>query len=173
MKPYRFSPINNREELHEAIRYIHRKCSELCKEIYGSYLPCAGNIGVFCHSEDEYEFLTRLRERLTEMSDNWNQKYYRLHEPITVPTQGDVPGASYTYLYIRKPDQHSEVGDVDFVLSEPKYSELKSRLLAGLVGKGMEILDRSDLDLIKLFDPNVDVLAFIGKKDMAQNLRIQ
>jgi hypothetical protein len=107
------------------------------------------------------------------MSDNWNQKYYRLHEPITVPTQGDVPGASYTYLYIRKPDQHSEVGDVDFVLSEPKYSELKSRLLAGLVGKGMEILDRSDLDLIKLFDPNVDVLAFIGKKDMAQNLRIQ
>jgi hypothetical protein len=37
----------------------------------------------------------------------------------------------------------------------------------------MEILDRSDLDLIKLFDPNVDVLAFIGKKDMAQNLRIQ
>jgi len=35
----------------------------------------------------------------------------------------------------------------------------------------MEILDRPNLDLIKLFDPNFDVSTFIGQKDMAENVR--
>jgi hypothetical protein len=173
MKSYRFSPIINQEGLHEAIEYIHRKCSKLCKDIFGSYLPCAGNIGVFCHYEDEYEFLTRLREKLTEKTNNWNEKYYRLYEPIMILAQGEVPGATYTYLYIRKPDQHSEVGDVDFVLDKSNYDELKASLSGGKKSNGMEVLDRSELDLIKLSEPNTDVIAFIGKKDMTENVGLK
>lgn len=145
-------------------------CFELCKRNFGRYLPVAGNIGIFCHDNQEYEFLTKLRKQLTDKSDNWNQKYYRLHEPITIPAQGDVPETVYTYLYIRKPDHHTEVGDLDFVLNDKKYQELKESLLKGKKIRGIEILDRPDLDLIKLFDPEIDVTCFIGRKNMGENV---
>lgn len=103
-------------------------------------------------------------------SSNWNQKYYRLHEPITVLTKGGVPGAVYTYRYIRKPDQHSEVGDVDFVLDQKEFDDLKGSLLGGLKISGVEVLYRPDLNLIKLFDPNMNVLSFVGKKNMEENI---
>ena len=173
MKLYRFSPIKNEKELLETIKHTHFACFELCKKVFGKYLSVAGNIGIFCHDEDEYKFLTELREKLTDKSDNWNQKYYRLHKPIEIRTQGDVPDTVYTYLYIRKPDQHKEVGDVDFVLEDKEYNKLKNSLLSGMKIKGIEILDRPELDLIKLFDPDIDALSFIGTKNMAENLRVK
>jgi len=173
MNKYRFSPIKSKEQLFEAIKYTHFKCFELCNKVFGSYLPVAGNLGIFCHHEDEYEFLTKLREQLTDKSDNWNQKYYRLHKPIKIPSEGDVPGTTYTYLYIRKPDHHTEVGDVDFVLNSKDYLELRNSLSTGIEIKGMEILDRPTLDLIKLFDPAFDVSSFIGQKDIVENIKAQ
>ena len=170
MKLYRFSPIDSREKLLEAIQHTHFACFELCKKVFGRYLPVAGNIGIFCHYDDEYEFLTKLREKLTDKSDNWNQKYYRLRKPVTIPAKGDVPDAVYTYLYIRKPDQHTEVGDVDFVLNDKEYNELKNSLLHGAERKGLKIFDRPNLDLIKLFDPSIDALSFIGTKNMIENV---
>jgi len=171
MKLYRFSPIKNEKELLEAIKHTHFACFELCKKVFGKYLSVAGNIGIFCHDEDEYKFLTKLREKLTDTSDNWNQKYYRLHTPIEIPAQGDVLDTVYTYLYIRKPDHHKEVGDVDFVLEDKEYNTLKNSLLGGMEIKGMKIFDRPELDLIKLFDPDIDALSFAGTKYMAENLR--
>ena len=171
MKPYRFSPLKNQDELREAITYVHFACFELCKKNFGKYLPVAGNIGIFCHYDDEYKLLTKLRQKLTKEDDNWNQKYYRLHEPILIPAQGNVPDTVYTYLYIRKPDKHTEVGDVDFVLNEKEFSELKNSLLRGPKIKGVQLFDRPDLDLIKLFEPDTDVLSFIGTKDMNENVK--
>lgn len=173
MKSYRFSPIENKAQLQEAIEYTHHGCFELCKKIFGWYLPVAGNIGIFCHYEAEYGFLTKLLERLTEKSDNWNQKYFRLHEPIAIPAHGNIPDTIYTYLYIRKPDHHTEVGDVDFVLNGKEYSELKSNLSKGVIIRGMEILDRPELDLIRLSDPEFDVVSFIGQKDMTENVKVK
>ncbi|MFA6514364.1 MAG: hypothetical protein WCT50_03715 [Patescibacteria group bacterium] len=173
MKFYRFSPIENKDQLFEAIKYTHLKCFELCKKIYGKYLPAAGNIGIFCHYDDEYKFLTKLRKKLTEESDNWNEKYYRLHEPIVIYGQGNTPRAVYTYLYIRKPDQHEEVGDVDFVLDKKEYDELKNSLLHDKEIKGIKIFNRPDLDLIGLSDSNIDTLSFIGAKNMAENVKIE
>ena len=174
MKSFKFSPIENNDRLLEAIQYVHLKCSELCKKVYGKYLPVAGNIGIFCHYDDEYAFLTKLRESLTDLSDNWNQKYYRLHEPISVPNCRDVPGTTYTYLYIRKPDQEkSQVGDVDFVLDKNEYLELKESLLQGKQKKGMKIFDRPGLDLIELFDTNIDTISFIGTEYIAKSVRVK
>jgi hypothetical protein len=173
MKSYRFSPIENKEYLFEAIKYTHLKCFELCKNIFGRYLSVAGNIGIFCHFENEYQLLTELKKQLTVEADNWNQKYYRLNEPITIPSQSDIPETIYTYLYIRKPDQHMEVGDVDFVLGEKEYDELKKDLIEGKKIKGMEVFDRPELDLIRLSDSDSDVVSFIGKMDIAKNIRNQ
>ncbi|MEK7611096.1 MAG: hypothetical protein AAB486_01820 [Patescibacteria group bacterium] len=145
----------------------------MCKKTFGRYLPVAGNIGIFCHFNGEYQFLTKIREQLTEKSDNWNHKYYRLHEPLKIPAQGDIPDTVYTYLYIRKPDHHSEVGDVDFVLKDKEYRDLKERLLQGSKIKGIEVLNRPDLDLIKLLDPEIDTLSFIGAKYMAENVLVK
>ncbi len=170
MEQYKFSPIKSKEELFEAIKYTHLKCFELLKRNFGKHLPVAGNIGIFCHYDDEYNFLTKLRKELTEESNNWNQKYYRLHEPITIPSQLDIPETIYTYLYVRGPDQHKEVGDVDFVLRKKEYTKLKQELIEGKEKTGLEILDRTDLDLIRVFDPKSDVLSFIGKVDMSGNI---
>ena len=157
----------------EAIRYTHFECFELCKKNFGRYLPAAGNIGIFCHYDDEYKFLTKLRKEITDESNNWNQKYYRLYEPIIILAKADVPEATYTYLYIRKPDQHTEVGDVDFVLNDKEYNELKNSLLNGKEIKGIKVFDRPNLDLLKLSDLDKDVLSFIGTKDMTKNVRVK
>lgn len=166
---YRFSPIKNKEKLFEAIRYIHFEAYRLLKQNLGYLLPVSGNIGVFCHYEEEFERLIKIRNELTDLSDNWNLKYYRLHKPIVIPADHDIPKTTYTYLYIRKPDPaHPHVGDVDFYLEPDKYKELKQSLLFGKAIKGVKIFERPDLDLIRLYDPNSDVSAFVGSYRMEE-----
>ena len=174
MKLYRFSPIKNKDKLFEAIEYIHFSCFKLCKEAFGKYLPIAGNIGVFCHYNNEYEFLTKLREELTEKSDNFNQKYYHLHNSIIISQKGDIPETIYTHLYIRKPDQYrAQVGDVDFVLDKKKYIKLKNLLSNGVEINGAKIFDRPDLDMIELSNPDIDTLAYVSTKTMTERVRVK
>ena len=61
MKLYRFSPIKTKEDLFEAIKHVHFECYKLCKQSFGYYLPNAGNMGIFCHYEDEYDNLIKIR----------------------------------------------------------------------------------------------------------------
>lgn len=165
MKLYRFSPIKKENELREAISYIHFACFKLCKQVLGKYLPVAGNIGIFCHYENEYQFLTELSKKLTDESDNLFQKYFRLHEPIVIPAKDGVPEATYIYLYIRKPDPYRHhVGDVDFILEKDKYQELKNSLQTETM-KGARIYYRSDPDMIELYDPDVDALGYVRTKN--------
>ncbi|MFH1398694.1 MAG: hypothetical protein ABIG95_01115 [Candidatus Woesearchaeota archaeon] len=118
MKLYTFSPIKNEKQLMEAITYIHFACHKLCKQSFDKYLPNAGNTGVFCHYNDEYERLIKIREKLAEPSDNPKQKYFKLHNPIVIPKKGEVPETTYNYLYIRKPDPYRHhVGGVDSILN--------------------------------------------------------
>lgn len=174
IKLYRFSPIKNENELREAIRYIHFSCYELCKQSFGEYLQNAGNIGVFCHYDDEYTVLTEIRKTLTESSDNIDQKYFRLQAPITIKAQDNVPETTYTHLYIRKPDPYRHhVGDVDFCLDPEKYTALKKSLLDGTRINGARIFDRRDLDMIELHDPDIDTLAYVSTEQMTEGVRIK
>ncbi len=156
MRLYRFSPIEDKARLEEAIKHTHFACYALCKQALGKYLPNAGNMGIFCHYDKEYEVLTKIREELTKPSDNWNQKYFRLHKPIVIPPEEDVPETTYTHLYIRKPDPYRHhVGDVDFYLEPEEYAKLKQSLLDGAVIKGARVFPRPDLDMIELYDPDM------------------
>ncbi len=173
-KLYTFSPIQDKKQLLEAIKYTHFACYKLCKQSFGKYLPNAGNIGIFCQYDDEYEALTKMREELTEKSDNLNQKYFRLHEPIVIPAENDVQETIYTYLYIRKPDPYRHhVGDVDLFLEPEKYVELKQSLLNGKKIKGARIFDRTDLDMIELYNPNIDALGYISTKKITEDVRVK
>lgn len=112
-----------------------------------------------------------MRERLTIASDNWNKKYFRLKKSIVIPAKGNIPETTYTYLYIRKPDDdHQQVGDLDFRLDPKKYDELKKALRDGKTIPGVTIMDRPDLELLRLSDPKIDVEAFVGKKRMSENV---
>lgn len=174
MELYRFSPIKNEAELMEAIKHIHFACFELCKQSFGTYLPVAGNMGVFCHYEDEYESLIELRKQLTEKSDNLNQKYFRLHNPIVFPANGEIPETVYTHLYIRKPDPYrSQVGDVDFIIDDAKYLDLKQFLQNGKTILGARIFERPDLDMIELYNPDIDALGYVSPKEMTEKVRIK
>jgi len=174
MKLYRFSPIQNESQLHKAIKHIHVSSYKLCKQSMGVYLPNAGNIGVFCHHEPEYEYLTKVREKLTESTGNLNQKYFHLYTPLEFPEIGDIPETTYTYLYIRKPDPYRHhVGDIDFYLEPKKYTTLKHSLQNGNSIKGARIFSRPDLDMIELYDPDVDVCAYISTKKMTETVRVK
>jgi hypothetical protein len=85
MKLYRFSPIKTEKKLFEAIKHIHFGCYKLCKQAFGLYLPNAGNIGIFCHYDQEYDQLIKIRKELTEGSNNVNQKYFKLHKSMIIP----------------------------------------------------------------------------------------
>lgn len=172
MKLYRFSPIKNQKELFEAIKHIHFECHRLCKESFGKYLLNAGNVGVFCHYEKEYRNLIKIRKKLTEPSNNPDQKYFRFYKPITISAKGDIPETTYTYLYIRKPDPYRHhVGDLDFYLDPERYNKLKKSLLAGKKIKGARVFERPDLDMIELYNPDVNVLAYVSTKKMSQKVR--
>ena len=166
MKLYRFSPIKDKAQMMRAIKHIHFACHALCKQSTGKYLPTAGNVGVFCHYNDEYAFLTKLREELTDSTDRVYGKYFRLHEPIVIPAKGDIPKTTYSYLYSRKPDPNKyQVGDIDFYLEPEKYAQLKQSLLDGKIIKGARVLlNRPDLDLIELYDSETDAFGYIGNK---------
>jgi hypothetical protein len=174
MKLYRYSPIKDIEELGKAIGYVHIMCLQLCRNTFGRTLPVAGNVGIFCHYEDEYERLIKFREQLTEPSINPDQKYFQLLEPIQIPTQDGLQQATYAHLYIRKPDVYrSQVGDVDFILPQEEYDELKATLLKGKRISGARIFPRNDLDMIELYDPDVDALGYVSPKEMTQKVRLK
>lgn len=174
MKLYRFSPIQNEDQLINAIRYVHYSCYDLCFRSFGEYLPNAGNIGIFCHYDDEYERLSGIRKELTEPSDDPNQKYFRLHKPIVIPAKDKMPEATYTHLYVRKPDPYRHhVGDVDFYLEPSQYDETKRSIIGGLQIKGARLFPRNDLDMIELYDPDIDALAYVSTNTMSEKVRIK
>ena len=75
-------------------------------------------------------------------------------------------------MYIRKPDPYrSHVGDIDFILEEPTYSELKESLIKGAKIKGARVFERPDLDMIELYDPDVDALGYVSPRDMTEKVR--
>lgn len=173
-RPYRFSPIKNKQELFEAVEHIHFSSYELCKQSFGYYLPNAGNIGLFCHYDNEFELLKNIRNEITEKSDNPDLKYYTLLEPIVIAAKDDIPETTYTHLYIRKPDIYRyQVGDLDFYLEDGEYQDLKKAMLDGKQVKGARVFDRPDLDMIELFDPDIDVLAYVSTSTMIEKVRIK
>lgn len=174
MQLYRYSPIYTLEELLEAWRHIHTVSHILCMNSFGRYLDNSGNLGIFCHYEDEYNRLVELRKTLTEPSDNLNQKYFRLHEPIIFEATETSPEWIYTHLYIRRPDPYRHhVGDLDFFLPSEEYLKLKKEFEEWKSLPWARLFPRTDLDMIELYDPESDVLAYVSTNMMAERARIK
>ncbi|MBP9758243.1 hypothetical protein KBD45_00990 [Candidatus Dojkabacteria bacterium] len=174
MKLYRFSPILTTELLYKAIKHIHIQSHILCMNSFGKYLPNSGNMGVFCHYDKEFDYLKQIQATLCKPSDNPNQKYFELLSPILVSENENIPETTYTHLYIRRSDPYRHhVGDIDFYVEIEKYTKLKVEMVNGKVVKDARIFDRTDLDMIELYNPDIDVLAYVSTNQMTQNVRIK
>lgn len=163
LKLYRFSPIKDEAELMRAIEFLHGVCAKLCKQAMGKYLPVAGNVGIFCHYGSECAELIEVRDALTEQPDNSQLKYFQLKEPIVIAARDDIPEATYTHLYIRKPDPYrAQVGDIDFIMSADEYAAVKRALENNKeTMPGARIYPRPELDMIELHDPDIDALGYV------------
>ena len=161
-------------ELNDLISKIHEDCFKLCKDKLGTYLPVAGNIGIFCQSDADYAKYSKIKEDLTYPSSNPDQKYFELKTPIMIDQIGDIPETIYTHLYIRKPNKDSpEAGDVDFVLQEKDYSKMKERVMQGKYGEGVSIYDRPGWDNIEIKSPEINAIAYVSTLEMAQKVRVK
>jgi histidine triad (HIT) family protein len=173
-KPYRFSPIKRKDEMMEAIKYLHIQSYKMCKTTFDRYLDISGNIGIFCHYDEEYNFLKTIQAEMCYPSEDKNTKYFELREPIVFEEENSIPRTTYTHLYIRKPDIYrSQVGDIDFYLPEQEYQKLKQEMLDGKVMKDARIFPRPDLDMIELFNPDIDVLTYVSTLKMSEKVRLK
>lgn len=169
---YRFSPIASEAELYKVIEYLHKTCHELCFDVFGKYLPVAGNVGIFSHYDNEFADLSKLRSALTAGVPNYNNKYFKLLEPITISAQGDIPEATYEFLYIRNPDPYrSQVGDVDFMLNPSEHEVFKRGLTTNEFHNKARIFSRPEENMIELFDTDKDVLSYVVTSPMSEKAK--
>ena len=172
MRLYRFSPIASEAELYKVVEYLHRTCHELCFDVFGKYLPVAGNVGIFSHYENEFTDLSKLRNALTAEVPNYNNKYFKLLKPITISGQGDTPGATYEFLYVRNPDPYrSQVGDIDFILDPTEHELFKRELTTNEFRNKARIFSRPEENMIELFDADKDVLSYVVTSPMSEKAR--
>lgn len=171
MRPYRFSPITSKEELYDAIGYVHRVCHQLCLRPFGRYLPVRGNVGIFAHYDAEYAYLLSLRDQLVDPAVHYKNKYFKLERPIVVPEQDGVPGATYEFLYIRRVDPYRpQVGDVDFVLPPKEHKALKTNLNPETFVNDARLFGRPEENMIELWNPDVDAVAYVATSKLRENL---
>lgn len=164
------------DALLQRIQQIHDDCHRLCMLVMGKYIAVAGNIGIFCQSDDEYNEFLVYKDELTKPSPNPNQKYFELIEPIKVEGKDSLPQSVYTHLYIRKPDHTSYgkyLGDVDFVMDEASYKQFKLDVLAGKYAKGIEIYNRPNWDTVQITYPEVSSVAYISTKEFSEKVRVK
>lgn len=159
----------------QRVNAIHIDCHQLIKQSLGHYLPIAGNIGIFCQSDNEYKTFSDLKNEITIPSDIPNQKYFQLKEPIVIQGENNLPKAEYTHLYIRKPDPSTfgqYLGDIDFVMKPTDYKKLKQKVVKGKI-KNSSLFDRPKWDMIQVTDPNIFSVAFITTKEFAEKIRVR
>lgn len=162
-------------KLLKIVEQIHIGCHEICRNILGTYLPVSGNLGVFCQSDEEHTEFSIAAKELTHASNNPNQKYFELVEPIVFESKGSIPAATYTHLYIRKfdPTPYGKyLGDVDFVLTENAYQTLKKKVLSGEI-IGAKMYDRAGWDTIVLTDPAINAVSYVSTQEFAEKVRIE
>jgi hypothetical protein len=162
------------KSLSQLIKSVHDGCHQLVHTALGRHLPVAGNVAIFCQTEEEFERLSELCSKITAPSTNPNQKYFQLVEPFVVAGDSSAPPATYTYLYIRKPSPDSpELGDIDFILPEQEYRELKKALEDGVRYEGAHVYEREGWDMIEIRTSGMRAVAYISTLPMAQKVRVR
>lgn len=154
MEKYRFSPIQNEQELIMAVNYVAIKNTELCEKIIGQKLPIK-SLTIFSHFQDEYENLVKILFKLGDLYNENNGPRVKLNKPIIVGNN------EIQYLRICKPDtERPQVGCNDF---ETNYESFKKEYLL-LHPNNLKLIKRPTYEMMEFFDSNFDVLGYIVSK---------
>lgn len=166
--------FSSKNDLSSIIEEIHFEAHKLRIDAFGRILPNAGNVGVFCHYDDEYELLVQIKDELTESPESPVQKYFKLKKPIIIPKKDSIPQTMYTYLYIRRPDPTlygKHTGDIDFYLSDDEFAKLVTEMKNGKTLKPARLYDQSGEPMIELSNPESSVLAYVSTETMTKKVR--
>ena len=146
-------PIQNKEQLLAAVRYVAEQTSRLAEKVIGKVFPIKiKSLTIFAHSEPEFELLTQVQAEMGKPHGYHNGPRVELYEPIT------VGGNKITHLRIRKPDpERPQVGCNDF---ETDYDAFKREYLAKHPGH-LRLMKRPEYEMIEFSDPTFDVLAYV------------
>jgi len=118
---------------------------------------------VFAQSDGEYEALLQEAQELGKIVKNTKMGPVFLVEPI------ETVAGPLRLVKIRKPDpERTERGDADFTVAD--YPTFKTSVL----GKpGYKLIDRPDMEMIELADPEFDVLAYFSHPILIETLGIK
>ncbi len=152
MNTFRFSPIENKDELIDAVVYIATNTSKLCEKVIGKSLPIQ-SLTVFSHYPGEYEKLVQMLFEMGVLINENNGPRVVLHKPIK--TNDHI----ITHLRIRIPDiERPQVGCNDFEVEN--YEIFKSQYLSNHPDN-LRCIVRPEYEMIEFSDPKYDVLAYV------------
>lgn len=157
-KFYRFSPIETEEELQRAILYIATETEILVENIVGVKYPIP-YLTVFSHYPKEYEALNKILAQLGKPEPANNGVAVRLAKPIKLADQY-IPK-----IRIREPDPYRpHVGCNDFKVTD--YTKFRNKLFSGNKRDNFRVIPRPEYEMIELFHPDYDVLAYVVSEEM-------
>lgn len=162
------------EEIIKKLEYIYQKSKDLLSLVMQKDYPVAGNIAIFAQSVKEFNTLNDFKKKITKPSNNPNQKYFELLEPLTFKYNNYLAD-TFTHLYIRKldPSRYGKyLGDTDFVCSEEEYKSLKDLIQKGQF-IGAEIYNRTGWDNIQITSEEFGVVSYLGTLEMALKSRVK
>jgi len=144
-------PIQNKEELLTAVRYVAARTSELAEKIVGKIFPIK-SLTIFAHSQPEFELLNGILTKIGKPYNYNNGPRVELFNPI------EAGANNITHLRIRKPDpERPQVGCNDF---KTDYEMFKKEYLAKYPGN-LKLIVRPEYEMIEIFDKEFDVLAYV------------
>lgn len=117
---------------------------------------------IFCQSNDEYEELTKVIERLGKtVQDTLSGSVYLLSKPL------ETKAGFLSLIKIRKPDQkRKERGDTDFNTDYPKFKE---RYFGN---QRFELIKRDNFEMLRLADPQFKVMVCFSSVPQSKLLGI-
>ena len=163
-------------QLLEFINHLHAESYSICWNTFGRYFENAGNVGIFCQSDKDYENFNLIKSEITVSSDDPTRKYFELLIPLTIPEKEDIPGATYTHLYIRKPDPSpygTHLGDIDFYVSEIDFEKLFIEVGEGKYKNAVQYEQPMIGKLIEMSESETGTLAYISTKDVTERIRFR
>jgi hypothetical protein len=150
------------KELIKTISYIVNRSTELKNKFTNASTAPVEFACIFCQNGEEYEKFTSSIQTLGKIIQNTPSGFtYLLNEPIKT-----VAGP-LRLVKIRKPDaQRHERGDADF---NTEYKNFK-KMYQG--NHKFELIKRDTFEMLRLSDPEFDVMACFSSVPMSKDLHI-
>jgi hypothetical protein len=157
MRLYRFSPIQNKEQLLKAVEYVAKQNTKLSKKVLGKPLSIK-SLTIFAHYQQEYEQLVNILLEMGTKLKEHNGLYVSLNEPIKVGKN------SIIRIRARQPDPYRmQVGCSDFEVEN--YLSFKETYLVKHA-QNLRLIPRADGEMIEFFDSDIDTLGYVVSKSI-------